>query len=79
MVPVKLPHGVTVQYKVKPLLRYMVTRTTENEDASVEEEIAMLVTIDDAREMVRAMTDWDRRNPQDAGVKVLDFGDAEIH
>ncbi len=71
--------GYTVQYTVEPLLRYVVKRTTTNEEMSVEEQVALVSTIDDARQTAKALTEHARRHPEDASLTVLDFGDAEIH
>lgn len=75
----KIVDGVTVKYSIVPVQRYMVTRTSETEDAEIIEEIASIGDLLDARQMVRALTDYERKNPQEPGVRVLDFGDVEIH
>lgn len=79
MVPVKKPDGRTVQFKIEPIVRYMIKRITTAEHASMEEDILQAATIDDARQTARALTIFERDNPEDAYAKVLDFGDVEVH
>ncbi|MCE5292934.1 MAG: hypothetical protein LLG14_27375 [Nocardiaceae bacterium] len=79
MVPVKKPDGRTVRFVIEPIPRYQIKRITASEDARTEEDILQAATIDDARQTARALTIFERDNPNDAYAKVLDFGDVEIH
>lgn len=69
----------TVQYSIVPVQRYEIQRTTTNDEASVIEGVAILSDINDARRMVRAITEYERRNPQDRGCVVLKYDDVELH
>lgn len=69
----------SVKYSIEPEQRYMIRRTTTNDEVVVQEDVAMLTDINDARRMLRAITDYERRNPQDRGCVVLHYGDVEIH
>lgn len=75
----KVSDRVKVQYKVEAVMRYFVKRISTAENAELQEEIALVADIDEARQIAKSMTDYDRRNPDDCSVTVLNYQDAEIH
>lgn len=74
-----VPEGTKVQYKITPIVRFMLSRVTENESIVAEEEIATVAHIDDARQLARSITDYERRNPETAECFVTNFSDVEVH
>lgn len=79
MVPKTLNSGTTVKYEILPIQRFVIRRVTANDVARIEEDIAQVADILDARLMARSLTDYERRNPTEAGTQILNHGDVEIH
>jgi len=76
---VELPSGATIQYVIEPISRFMVKRIMRTEDVRVEEDVAQVADILDARQVARSLTDFERRNPMESDARVLNYGDMEIH
>lgn len=79
MEPEELVEPFSVKYSIVPVQHYVIRRTTTNEEVTVLEDVAMLTDIIDARRMLRAVHEYERRNPQDRGCVVLKYDDLEVH
>ena len=75
----------TVKYKLAPVLNFSLQRITEAEDEDngettvIIEDLGLFNKLLDARRVLRALTEYARRNPEDKDTVVLDYGDVEVH